>query len=847
MSTSNPLSTFATHSMQQPQKDPVGKNRDKLKRMMRGEIFNQTWQFPPEVVARMLSPKTLSSAWTPSVPDEAPGLDDYSCEVSSVLSRAEASLDTHCNSASLKNIQWPNTSQEPPFYEPLAKFLNACVAACKGIIQEQSPHALEDLFHRDLAFIVFDRPTKDSIDGAPAVKPDLAGGNGYCAGDDLWWSPPAAEKEHQMNLPTEVKWELVDLIRQCCTYGRALFSACPSRAFALVLAFCHKTAELRFLIFHRGGLTASTPCSVKDAAGRKGIVQMLLSVLLWKEPRDRGFPPFCNEQAYAIPQSPDSPASSMVHVRQVLYFANCVRGRATRVCSLGIPAPDGDDLERRMLPLSQAGGGVRRSTRLTTQASTEKASQKPGYRSNKKLPSKQNSEAGQTSSALGAVPEGAVQETVPKDEVPGARPEETGTTVPFKLVPRCVSFAGSVGHQVSSTARWSYTSNVPRKDIICKTSWQEEGRKWNEADMLKATSDCFGTAQHICSFVVSFGENEPVSNSIYLPPRGKPLAEYFWDIFDRRIPAKVDRRYFMATLTGVEGDSLTNARSSLELCDAIVHATLGWLGTFLRGYLQRNISTGNVLRVPTPREMPPFELPRMDNEESLDAELARLSLADTVESSEAYAKKIMDAVEALKVTTKGKGFMTDGDLCANMSTYFTQTHSSQAISGTAEFMSAPALDAIRDQSDYLQTPVDDIASLYWVGQWSVLFNEHSQGDSTKEKSMRSDAISYRAKVPQDIQSLNDRQTQLLSTSTICQDWVPILSDWYQSVAKLESIWARTYDSLVMSRHGRNEDILRPLFNRFALRGVAEMLEVMTSHRPRLESSQRFKPSFECES
>ncbi|KAJ7666542.1 hypothetical protein B0H17DRAFT_879763, partial [Mycena rosella] len=56
-----------------------------------------------------------------------------------------------------------------------------------------------------------------------------------------------------IQIPVEVKDNWPDMVAQAATYARCLFSASPSRAFALVLAYHHTDCELRFLIFHRGG------------------------------------------------------------------------------------------------------------------------------------------------------------------------------------------------------------------------------------------------------------------------------------------------------------------------------------------------------------------------------------------------------------------------------------------------------------------------------------------------------------------------------------------------------------------------------------------------------------------
>ncbi|KAJ6608689.1 hypothetical protein B0H10DRAFT_2067030 [Mycena sp. CBHHK59/15] len=43
------------------------------------------------------------------------------------------------------------------------------------------------------------------------------------------------------------------------------------------------------------------------------------------------------------------------------------------------------------------------------------------------------------------------------------------------------------------------------------------------------------------------------------------------------------------------GTSLFCAKSSYELCTALVHAVLGWLSLYQSGFMHRDIDIGNVL------------------------------------------------------------------------------------------------------------------------------------------------------------------------------------------------------------------------------------------------------------
>ncbi|KAJ7725084.1 hypothetical protein B0H16DRAFT_1595211, partial [Mycena metata] len=83
----------------------------------------------------------------------------------------------------------------------------------------------------------------DTVENAFPVKPCLLGGNtlvasnGSTAKDTLFWSPPSDQDGIRAEIPVEVNDDWPELIFQAATYARCLFSANPSRTFALVIGY----------------------------------------------------------------------------------------------------------------------------------------------------------------------------------------------------------------------------------------------------------------------------------------------------------------------------------------------------------------------------------------------------------------------------------------------------------------------------------------------------------------------------------------------------------------------------------------------------------------------------------
>jgi len=233
---------------------------------------------------------------------------------------------------------WPTADDERLWYPPLAAFLNNYLEACHKALDEHHKSAeRSSRFYDRLNFIVYDgTTTHDGVEGASPVKLDLVGGLGLEPGKTVAWSPPDMSIG-QVLIPVGVKANWAPMVTQAATYARCLFSASPSRQFSVVLGFRHTGAQLRFLVFHRSGLTGSKPCSVEDPRGQKDILRIFLSILQWTSTNDAGFLEFFNDFDMTLIHNEGDKTGRVARVTEVLHDGLCVRGRTSRVLRMDYP------------------------------------------------------------------------------------------------------------------------------------------------------------------------------------------------------------------------------------------------------------------------------------------------------------------------------------------------------------------------------------------------------------------------------------------------------------------------------------------------------------------------------
>jgi len=300
--------------------------QDRLKQVVADELADATWHMDPVTLARALSRKTRRADVPPLTIDGVDNFDHYDIEIDQL----DELLDNAVKALNPKYYEHlPTNPTEQEHYKPLMAFLNACVAACRSVYTESK-------FYKLLNFIVFNHPTRDGVRGASPLKLDGAGANGLSSKETrLWWRPPSGDRSSTIEIPVEVKAKWAELVSQAGTYCCVLTSARPLRQFSLVLGYNHTSHELRFLLFHAGGLTASPGLCLRDPKHHKNILHLFLSLLTWKTPGDAGLPEWSNDVEVFVQKGEDDQEGLRMRVEEVLYERLGVRGRGVKVSRLG--------------------------------------------------------------------------------------------------------------------------------------------------------------------------------------------------------------------------------------------------------------------------------------------------------------------------------------------------------------------------------------------------------------------------------------------------------------------------------------------------------------------------------
>jgi len=344
---SSPLRS-STKEVKSDHHTPTTLDQADLRNRLSKELDDHAWQFDAKRVAEMLSANGKGPTKT---------LVESTHEALRKVIKEQA-------------IGWPSVGTEQVWYQPIAIFLNNCVGVCRDALRDSKSAAPIDphpLFYDLLNFIVYNKITADGVKGASPVRPDLVGGLNLAPDDLLAWTPQNPTTKRVL-LPVEVKADWAPMVLQAATYARCLFDASPSRQFAVVLGFRHTRAELRFLVFHRSGLTGSEPLSVKDESGQKDILCILLSILNWRSAEDAGFPGFYNNFEMSLFRHRDDKDGVVASVEEVLHDGLCIKGRASRVLLMRYPTSEGKELEP---PIPAPGQTARSRKHLRTGSETK--------------------------------------------------------------------------------------------------------------------------------------------------------------------------------------------------------------------------------------------------------------------------------------------------------------------------------------------------------------------------------------------------------------------------------------------------------------------------------------------
>ncbi|TDL29913.1 hypothetical protein BD410DRAFT_893124 [Rickenella mellea] len=166
---------------------------------------------------------------------------------------------------------WPRERPEDEYYNPFVLLLNKALEAARKELGCASGN-----YYDDLQFSVYDRQVEDTDDQAHPFEPGLVG----CV---RTVGPEEKLNWNEIMVPITVKPSWRELVEQALKYARSLF-ATSAREFALVISFNYKTTEVRFLFFHRSGLTSSPPVQLNT---EKGWIRFIEGIVGLASVRDR--------------------------------------------------------------------------------------------------------------------------------------------------------------------------------------------------------------------------------------------------------------------------------------------------------------------------------------------------------------------------------------------------------------------------------------------------------------------------------------------------------------------------------------------------------------------------------
>ena len=435
---------------------------------------------------------------------------------------------------------WPNSIGERDHYPSFLKLLDDTFRTARDVLGSNAGS-----HYNTLRFSTYDRETADGIDGAHALKPDLVG-----CDEDI----PSSRKVfwREIRIPVEVKDSWSDMVAQAATYARCMFAASSGRQYALIITLHHPSSEVRFLFFHRGGLTSSPIFDLKTKDGFAMFVAAMAGLAAVNDQVSGGMDDSVNNSQIYLP------VGGLWRVENWLFNGNCVRGRATQVVRISKTQSTGAVM-------------VPEHTGPTTRAMARRAAHivaRPETRPPVVLPAPVIPSAGrQSAKASGSKQKGTQRRKANSKPIGiiGTDVKATASSETIERLQRYPEINTLTCHDVLDTPIGDVPSNLAVKD-----SWPLVDRN-NEKAMYTAAQGLFGVPVVLASYEVRGPDKTPNATERFLPSDSTPLVVWQSQPADPKPEKRVHTRHLYKTI----GRDLLSASSPREMLEGILHAMIG--------------------------------------------------------------------------------------------------------------------------------------------------------------------------------------------------------------------------------------------------------------------------------
>ena len=764
---------------------------------MESELDNQSWE--SDHIAEMLSPKRLKRR---AKPDHKPANPLYPTLPDFDFLIDEPELKDQIRDfkgGDFDAKKWPqkggSVGPEPPFYPLIVDLLNSMTEELEGAYRnarkaqgkpKSAPNSkfpqLKEKQHRwfphGLKFLeCANQAVKDGIDGAFPLKPDficIKGGDVKANNRRFSWGQPNTENESggQIQQVGEVKKTWPELMAQLLTYMRAMRTAFPDCLFRIGYAFCHGLQEFRVIIHHHGGITATKAFDLRERKDRIKLQTVFFSMLCWQNPADAGFTWLTNGVEYNIPHL------GRWRYHSIYFQSHCGRGRATRVIKVvrqdGPPPTgdkstinmnraettrrsrkkDGSDVNAKAGEDERASVGTKRSH--TISIGSKEANAPTSFKSLKSSaidsPSSGSRAAPPTAEAETIYPIRSAYEYFPLGDFPGPADAKWVKETPTHSRKSCTELVIKM------------SSPAVKDDLPTELQFVNEQICFSKSDFTP-----FGLAEYVCAYLPHFPEDWLSSNSIFIPhlllasgfERFPATDDYYWHWrahSPREPPSNYDVRLLLVIVSSDQGEPLVKCQTADDIARCMFSVMMGYSAAFSRGWIQRDPSIGNALKLTQKR---PDSLERtlfLDaawdtkrsffkglSDDTLDlVELYRTTapalFAKIFTKAPASAQKeyedlkaesnlmwlryqILEAAESLDLANHCVGIQTDFDLAAKLDDYVEERTPGASISGTVQFLSTRLLSAATQRAApvrYLHSTIDDLWAHFYTMVWAVV-------------------------------------------------------------------------------------------------------------------------------